>query len=50
MCRSISRRTENLCIMSVRLALHDLRVTGATPPWVKMQVFCHDLVTHWDAL
>lgn len=37
-------------LLPIRLAFHDLLLSGTTRPWSKLQAFCRDLLTHWDAL
>jgi transposase len=37
-------------LLPVRLALHDLLLSGTKRPWTKLQAFCQDLLAHWDAL
>lgn len=37
-------------LLPIRLAFHDLLQTGMTRAWSKLQAFCRDLLTHWDAL
>ena len=37
-------------LLPVRLAFHDLLLSGTTRGWTKLEPFCRDLLTHWDAL
>jgi len=37
-------------LLPLRLALHELLTIGVRRPWSKLQAFCRDLLTHWDAL
>ena len=37
-------------LLPVRLAFHDLLLSGTTRGWTKLEAVCRDLLTHWDAL